>query len=70
MVEANPAAAQAEPTLGVFQNLGEIPDKVLNDAVREYEPTLEDIFFIIPSGDYQRILFQGQDLRDREETHL
>ena len=42
----------------------------MNDAVREYEPTLEDQFFIIPSGDYQRILFQGLELREREETHL
>jgi hypothetical protein len=40
-----------------FSNLEEVPDKVLNDEVREYDPTLEDMFFIIPSGDYQRLLF-------------
>ena len=67
MVEAIPAAS----TNGVFVNLPEeVPLCVLNDDVKEYEPTLEDQFFIIPSGDYQRILFQGLDLREREETHL
>jgi len=59
----------ATPT-GEFQNLGDIPDKVMNEEIRDFEPGLEDIFFIIPTGDYQRILFQGQDLREREETHL
>ncbi len=53
-----------------FTNIEEIPEKVINDEVREYDPTLEDIFFIIPSGDYQRLLFQGLDLREREETHM
>ena len=43
---------------------------MINDEVREYDPALEDIFFIIPSGDYQRLLFQGLDLREREETHM
>ena len=57
-------------TGGEFQNVGDIPAFVMNEEVKEYEPTLEDIFFIIPSGDYQRLLFQGQDLREREETHL
>ena len=67
MVQANPADNQGAT---VFQNLGEIPEKVLNEEVKDYEPTLEDMFFIIQSGDYQRILFHGHDLRDREETHL
>lgn len=35
----------------------DIPECVMNDKVRNFEPTLEDIFFIIPSGDYQRLLF-------------
>ena len=48
----------------------EVPQIVINDEVKDYEPTLEDQFFIIPSGDYQRILFQGLDLREREETHI
>ena len=38
--------------------------------MREFEPSLDDTFFIIPTGDYQRLLFQGCDLREREETHL
>jgi hypothetical protein len=42
----------------------------MNAAVQAYEPTLEDTFFIIPSGDYQRLIFVGLPLRDREETHL
>ena len=66
MVEAVPAG-----TGGAFTNMPEeVPACVINDEVRDYEPTLEDQFFIIPSGDYQRILFQGLDLREREETHL
>jgi len=47
-----------------------VPEFVLNDKVRAYEPTLEDTFFMIPSGDYQRLIFTGQTLREREETHL
>jgi hypothetical protein len=47
-----------------------VPEFVINDAVKAYEPTLEDTFFIIPSGDYQRLIFSGMQLRDREETHL
>jgi len=35
----------------------EVPDCVVNDLVHNYEPTLEDTFFIIPSGDYQRLIF-------------
>jgi hypothetical protein len=31
----------------------------MNAAVRAYEPTLEDTFFVIPSGDYQRLIFSG-----------
>ena len=55
MVEA--AEAQVAGTGGLFQNVGEIPSKVMNEEVKEFEPSLEDMFFIIPSGDYQRILF-------------
>ena len=47
-----------------------MPSCVMNEEVKEHEPSLEDIFFIIPTGDYQRLLFQGLDLREREETHL
>ena len=42
----------------------------MNDEVRSFEPTLDDVFVILPSGDYQRQLFQGQELREREETHM
>jgi hypothetical protein len=31
----------------------------IDDAVRNYEPSLEDIFIVIPSGDYQRLIFSG-----------
>jgi len=27
------------------------------DNAVNYDPTLEDTFFIIPSGDYQRLIF-------------
>ena len=47
-----------------------IPDCVIDDDTREFEPTLDDIFVVIPSGDYQRLLFEGMELREREETHL
>ena len=47
-----------------------IPECVMNDEVRSFEPTLDDVFVILPSGDYQRQLFQGQELREREETHM
>ena len=67
MVEAE---QQAAPTGALTFTNVEVPECVMNDAVRAFEPSLEDIFFIIPSGDYQRLLFQGQDLREREETHL
>ena len=51
------ADAGDQATGGEFQNVGDIPEYVLNEEVKEYEPSLEDIFFIIPSGDYQRLLF-------------
>ena len=66
MVEATASAGSN----GEFANVGEIPAHVMNDEVKEYDADLEDIFFVIPSGDYQRIVFQGCDLREREETHL
>ena len=66
MVEAQPSTS----TNGQFQNLSEIPTSVMNEEVKEHEPSLEDTFFIIASGDYQRLIFQGLDLREREETHL
>lgn len=47
-----------------------VPACVMNETVQKYEPTLDDTFFIIPSGDYQRLIFTGMKLRDREETHL
>ena len=37
----------------------EVPECVLNDTVRNFEPELEDVFVIIPSGDYQRLIFNG-----------
>ena len=43
MVEAADTASPAK---------SEVPSCVMNDEVKDYEPTLDDIFFIIPSGDY------------------
>ena len=45
------------PSTGTAGVLAEVPSCVMNDEVKEYEPTLDDMFFIIPSGDYQRLLF-------------
>lgn len=47
-----------------------VPACVMDDDTRNYEPGLEDTFVIIPSGDYQRLLFDGHELREREETHM
>ena len=67
MVEANAPAN----TGGQFLNVDEeVPAAVMNQAVKEYEPTLEDEYFILQSGDYQRLLFQGLILRQREEDHI
>ena len=43
---------------------------MLNEEAKDYEPELDDIFFVISSGEYQRLIFCGQDLREREETHM
>ena len=48
----------------------DIPECVMNDTVRAFEPTLDDVFIILPSGDYQRMLFAGHELREREQTHM
>ena len=42
----------------------------MNDTIRAFEPTLDDVFIILPSGDYQRMLFSGHELREREQTHM
>lgn len=47
-----------------------IPDCVINDEVRQYEPSLDDIFVILENGEYQRLIFSGQELREREDTHI
>ena len=44
-----------------------VPDCVIDTDTKEFEPTLDDIFVVIPSGDYQRLLFEGMELREREE---
>ena len=49
MVEAN---ANADDGFAEFQNVGAIPDTVMNQEVKDYEAEQEDEFFIIPSGDY------------------
>jgi hypothetical protein len=40
------------PSSGTTGGEAEVPSCVMNDEVKEYEPTLDDMFFIIPSGDY------------------
>ena len=48
----------------------EAPACVINDEVREYEPDLDDIFSVLDSGEYQRLIFAEQELREREVAHL
>ena len=47
-----------------------IPEQVMNQSVHDFEPKEADALFTVSSGDYQRLLFRGQMLRDRESTHL
>jgi len=48
----------------------EVPECVMNETVRGFEPTLEEIFIVMPSGEYQRMLFHGHELREREQKHM
>ena len=38
--------------------------------VLEYEPELDDIFIVLDNGEYQRLIFNNQELREKETTHL
>jgi len=46
------------------------PACVMNETVKAYEATLEDTFFVLPTGDYQRLIFFNMELRDKEQNHL
>ena len=46
-------------------------DTLNDEAALNFEPGLEELFFVIASGDYQRLIFSGgQKLREREEKHI
>jgi hypothetical protein len=47
-----------------------VPACMMNEQVKSYEPTLEDTFFVLPTGDYQRLIFFNMELRDKEQNHL
>ena len=38
--------------------------------MKSHEPSLEEQFITLPSGEYQRLIFHNQELREKEETHL
>ena len=41
-----------------------------NEQVLAYEPELDQIFLTVDSGEYQRMIFYGHELRDKEENQL
>ena len=47
-----------------------VENNAVADPMTTYEPRLEDIFVVLQSGDYQRLIFTKLELREREETHL
>ena len=48
----------------------EVPSCVMNESVKAFEPEIDDIFVVLDSGDYQRLIFKGQALREKEETKM
>ena len=43
-----------------------VPNIVMNDRVRAYEPTEEDFYFTIPDGRYVNKIYSGVKLREFE----
>ena len=48
----------------------EVPSCVINETVKAFEPEINDIFVVLENGDYQRLIFQNQELREKEETKM
>ena len=46
------------------------PDSVLNDLVREFVPTEQEIYLTLPDGRYVNAIYAGVQLREHERTQL
>ena len=42
----------------------------LNQECHDFEPSVNEEFLTLKSGEYQRLIFMNVDLRDKEEDHL
>ena len=47
-----------------------IPKIVMNDRIRAYEPTEEDLYFTIEDGRYVNRIYSGVKLREFEEQKV
>ena len=46
------------------------PEIPMSEECKNFEPTVNEEFLTIPNGQYQRLLFEGVELRSKEEDHL
>ena len=46
------------------------PETAINDKIRSYKPTEDDIYFTVPSGNYCNLIVAGDVLREREIEEL
>ena len=70
MVESTEDVPKQVPGTEEFKDSEPVPECVMNEAVKAFEPTLEEIFIVMPSGEYQRMLFFGHELREKEQKHI
>mmetsp|Transcript_36604 Transcript_36604/g.44709 ORF Transcript_36604/g.44709 Transcript_36604/m.44709 type:complete len:152 (+) Transcript_36604:205-660(+) len=47
-----------------------IPEYVINDKVRAFEPTDQARYIIFSNGDYENLLLVNQELREREQNYV
>lgn len=45
-------------------------NNLITEEMKEYDPSVQDLFITIKNGDYQRLVWGDEiDLREREEDH-
>lgn len=42
----------------------------MSEECKNFEPTVHEEFLTIPNGEYQRLIFEGVELRQKEEDHI
>jgi hypothetical protein len=42
----------------------------ISEECKNFEPTTAEEFLTIPNGEYQRLIFEGVELRTKEEDHM